>query len=444
MTESMGSKTKKIEIAEICRVEGHSAVSVDVEDGKVVDVHLEVFEGTRFFERIVLGHNYDEMPHITSRVCAICSTGHVLAAIRAVERTFEHQISARELLHRELMHLGMIIESHGTHICALALPDFLGTPDLMDFASNHQFEFSIWIKLRKLGANIQTVVGGRPFHPVNMHVGGLSQYPSKTELLDIKKQLAEHEELAQHLCQVVMGLKLPFEHSTESAYLALIPEDGHYGYFGDKVQCSDGWQETIDAYQTYLNETVVPYSHAKQSRILGKPFMVGSMARLAMFGERLGKNALSLYERSPLAKGNKNTVLNNLAQAIELVEAFERAQKVIDELLKSAGDHYSDQRLGKPQVKVKAGAHAGAVECPRGTLYHFYNIDEQGVVRGADMITPSAQNTARIESDIRVVADSLLATEETESLKTKLETLVRAYDPCNTCATHMVEVRYKK
>jgi sulfhydrogenase subunit alpha len=86
MADDEKSTKQVIQLAEICRVEGHAAVDVTIDNGKIESVKLNVFEGTRFFERIVLGHKYDEMPHITSRVCAICSTGHVLAAIFAIER----------------------------------------------------------------------------------------------------------------------------------------------------------------------------------------------------------------------------------------------------------------------------------------------------------------------------------------------------------------------
>src|SRR3990167_5692642 len=138
MTEQ---ERKSIHIPEICRVEGHSAVHVDIEGGAVTNVTLDVFEGTRFFERIVLGHHFEEIPHITSRVCAICSTGHVLAATFALENLLGCKPTELTTLFRELMHLGMMIESHATHIYALALPDYLKVGDLLELATKHTAEF---------------------------------------------------------------------------------------------------------------------------------------------------------------------------------------------------------------------------------------------------------------------------------------------------------------
>ena len=125
-----------------------------------------------------------------------------------------------------------------------------------------------------------------------------------------------------------------------------------------------------------------------------------------------------------------------------MVEAFDQLKRILPELINTKVDLYKEPLV----VKTKAGKGIGAVECPRGTLYHYYELDEAGKIIAADMITPSAQNSARIEEDIRVVCQSLLKEESSESgssiLQKNLETLIRAYDPCNTCATHMVQVRY--
>jgi len=427
---------KIIEIPEITRVEGHSAVTIDIEDGKVTDVKLEVFEGTRFFEQIVRGHKFDELPHITSRVCAICSTGHVLAAIFAIERVLKFVPDDNELRLRELMHMGMIIESHATHICALALPDFLKTPDLITFATEHKNEFMIWTQLRSLGASVQTLIGGRPFHPVNLHVGGVSRFPKDKDLLELKESLLAAKKLAVDLAELVLTFKPPVKRLTDPMFLCLIPSDDSYGFFGDTIKSTDGWQKSIEEYQTYLREEVVQYSHAKRSTVDEQPVMVGSMARLALFADRLTGEARSIYKSSPLAEGDRNTIWNNAAQAIEIVHAIQRSCDLIDAITSST----STERKTTAKLQARGGKATGAVECPRGTLYHHYEIDESGNILKADMITPSAQNSARIELDIKEVVSQNI---NEEDLMPNLETLVRAYDPCNTCATHMVSINSK-
>jgi sulfhydrogenase subunit alpha len=435
---------KTINIPEISRVEGHCAVHVDIKDKNVVNVTLDVFEGTRFFEKIVLGHKFSELPHITSRVCAICSTGHVLAAAYAIERIYKYNPGRATRILRELMHLGMIIESHATHIYALALPDYLGVGDLLQFASSHQKEFSTWNTLRNLGGTIQTVIGGRPFHPVSLQIGGLSHYPSVGQLQELNSLLQEAKDLAIDTCQLLLKFKPAVARTSKPIFMALIPDDGVYGYFGDTIKCSEGWQRSIDDYRLYLNEVPVKGSHAKRSTFEGKPVMVGSMARLFLFSDHLVDTSRSIYEITALAHGDTNSLWNNLAQAIEIVEAVERSQKLIKELCDEPAllleGIVPDGSLRC--LPAQAGKSVGAVECPRGTLYHYYEIDNTGTVLAADMITPSAQNSHRIEVDIKEVVAQCDDIAKPD-LQKQLETLVRAYDPCNTCATHMVSVKVK-
>lgn len=434
------SERKIIEIPEISRVEGHAAVTVDLKDGKVTSVKLDVFEGTRFFERIVVGHHYTEIPHITSRVCAICSTGHVLAAIFAIERIHQFQPPRSVTLLRELMHLGMIIESHATHVCALALPDFLRAADLLSFATEHATEFQIWNKLRDLGALVQTCIGGRPFHPVNLHPGGFSRVPSREDLITLGKALEAGREPAIELGKKVLGISMPFDKTCTTPFMALKNETSHYGYFGDSVVSSEGWTESIQDYRSYLLEHTVPYSHAKHSGPGHKPVMVGSLARLHFFADKLEGDAAKLYRDSSLKDPSPNTVLNNLAQCVELIEAIRRSLDIIDELNSA---ELPAAMTNANTMGAVAGAAVGAVECPRGTLYHSYEIDPQGRILSADMITPSAQNAARIEHDIKTLVERYYNERSELELQGSLETLVRAYDPCNTCATHMVKVSYQ-
>lgn len=447
MTEE--KRKKKIEIPEICRVEGHSAVHVDIVGDQVESVQLDVFEGMRFFERLILGHSQDEIPHITSRVCAICSTGHVLAAIRAVEKIAGYTPPPVTSLMRELMHLGMIIESNSTHIYALALPDFLGFEDVHQFASKHTEEFKAWTDLRNLGCLIQTILGGRPFHPVNLHVGGFSRFPSVEDFQRIETELRDKYDLAFRTCEVLMEFSPPVRRTSEPVFFALVPETEHYGYFGNQIRSNHGFQTSVEEYKTYLMEETVPHSHAKRSSVEGKPIMVGSMARLTMFADRLSPNAKGIFDSTALARGDYNTIWNNLAQGIEVVEAFDRSLKIIKTLLQNRQewDTFEKRQNSRSNISPIQGAACGTVECPRGTLYHYYELDAKGFVVAADMITPSAQNTYRIERDIQEVVAQTITEESNEAqeqlLKRNLETLVRAYDPCNTCATHMVSVRYR-
>lgn len=442
-------KLKKIEIPEITRVEGHEAVYVEIEGDQVLDVKLDVFEGTRFFEKIVCGNHFEQMPHITSRVCAICSTGHVIAAIRALEKICQFRPVKEVELLRELMHLGMIIESNATHIFALALPDFLGFKDVYEFATDNSKEFKMWTDLRNLGSSIQTSIGGRPFHPVNLHAGGFSKYPQESELKNLRSLCEAQLDTAILTVEMLAGFTPPVARTTTPVFLALEPSGSAYGYFGERIKSTSGFSDSIDNYREYLKEETVPYSHSKRASMNGEPIMVGSMARLFLFSDRLKSTSKKLFADSALGKGDTNSIWNNLAQAIELVEAIERSIEILTNLVDSYDAWFKPKPLADLNLDSGSkGDAVGAVECPRGTLYHEYTVGDDGIILSANMITPSAQNTYRIERDISEVVASTLEEGEPEScdqaLSANLETLVRAYDPCNTCATHMVKLNFKK
>ena len=94
----------------------------------------------------------------------------------------------------------------------------------------------------------------------------------------------------------------------------------------------------------------------------------------------------------------------------------------------------------EPPARPEGGGYGvGAVEAPRGTLYHAYTYDGDGRLSAADCLIPTAQNLASIEADLQQLVPTLLAGDR-ELLRDRAEKLVRAYDPCISCATHMVRV----
>jgi sulfhydrogenase subunit alpha len=162
--------------------------------------------------------------------------------------------------------------------------------------------------------------------------------------------------------------------------------------------------------------------------------VVGALARIALNGNKLSGEAKNAKEKLDLDMLSENMLYNNAAQAVEMVYSIERALDIIDELLREG-----IKQEEPAEVTIRAGTGVGVVEAPRGTLYHSYSFDEVGRLIEADVITPTAQNLANIEKDLRVSVENLID-EPRESLSSKLEIVVRAYDPCISCAVHLVEV----
>jgi len=425
---------KSIIIDRICRVEGHGGITVKIKDGKVVEVNMDIFEGTRFFEPLVVGRAYDEVAPILMRICAICSAAHTVASLTAVENAFGITVSPQTRLLRELLVNAGNIESHALHLFCLAIPDFLGYPSAIALASDHLQEVKMGLELKKLGNTIQEVIGGRAIHPVNAVVGGFGRLPTCEQLLDLKDQLKRGLEQSLVAVQLVSSLQVPDFCASPNIYAALLPDGPKYSLFGDKIGLSVGHTKDVSMYKDICKEQVVAHSHAKQSWFKRKPFAVGALARIALNGKTLSGQAKDAKERLGLDVLLENMLYNNAAQAVELVYSIERSLDIIDELLREG------IKQEKPaKVKIRAGTGVGAVEAPRGTLYHSYSFDKAGRLTEADVITPTAQNLANIEKDLKVSVENLID-EPKESLGPKLEMVVRAYDPCISCAVHLIEV----
>ena len=428
---------KSVVIDRICRVEGHGGITVNIEDGRVTEVKMDIFEGTRFLEPLVVGRTYDEVAPILMRICAICSGTHTVASLMAVENALGVKVSKQTRLLRDLLVQGGSIESHALHLFCLVLPDFLNYPSAVALASDYPAEVKMGLELKRLGNTVQETIGGRAIHPVNAVVGGFGRLPTSEQLLDLKDQLEQALEQSHVTFDLVSSLEMPNFCASPNTYAALSGNGGGYSLFGNKIALSTGDTKKIDAYKDVCNEKVVPHSHAKHSYYKDAPFMVGALARMVLNGSKLSGRAAKAAERLDWELLSGNSLGNNAAQAVELIYSIERSIEIIDELLTKG------IKEEKPMcVTARAGTGTGAVEAPRGTLYHSYSFDKSGRLTHADVITPTAQNLANIEKDLRVSVENLI-NEPRESIAPKLEMVVRAYDPCISCAVHLVEVNFK-
>jgi len=426
--------SKSIVVDEVCRVEGHGGINVSLQNGKVSQVEFDIFEGSRFFEPLLRGRPYDEVASITSRICAICSFGHTLASLQATEDVFGVKVSAQTEKLRDLMIQGEMIESHALHLFCLVLPDLLGYPSAIHMAADHKEAVVMGLGLKKLGNTIREVLGGRAIHPCNAVVGGFGKLPAADALSALKQSLQRALDDAMKAVDLLSTLPVPNFTESPTVYAALDSPGGIYGYFGKEILTSTGGRLDIHDYRKLTNERTVSHSHAKHSLFSGSPFMTGSLARLTLNEKKLKGKAREAQQKLGLRLPTNNIFANNLAQAIELVFSIERAREIIEDLIKEG---MREERL--PQIKLKAGKGVGAVEVPRGTLYHSYTYDDQGRIIDADIITPTAQNLANIEKDFRAAVEHL-PNEPQQSMAFKLEMVARAYDPCISCSVHLIEM----
>jgi sulfhydrogenase subunit alpha len=428
-------KDKLISIPHLGRVEGHGGVEVEIDNGKVKRVNMDIFEGSRFYEVLIVGKKFTEVSSIVSRVCGICSAGHTLTSQMATENALGIKVTQRTEFLRGLLLHGEAIESHALHLGCLVLPDLLGYDGPLAMAKDYPGEVTIALNLKKLGNQIQDLIGGRAIHPINALVGGFGKIPTKTELEKLYVELEKGLAYCDALVNLFAKLKLPEYTTHTGVYAALEPKEQRYSYLGDVILTSDGIRRPISEFRNICHEKVVSHSTAKQSLYNSKPFMVGALARVNLNWKYLTGKAKEAQEKLMPNLPSHNTMHNNSAQMIELVHSIERSQQLIKFLFEEGFGHEEPLKY-----EIHAGNGVGAIEVPRGTLYHYYEFDNTGKIVDADIITPTAQNLANVEKDMRGAIETLI-NEPVETMRNSLEHIARAYDPCISCATHLVKIK---
>jgi sulfhydrogenase subunit alpha len=428
----------RIVIEHLARVEGHGGITVEMEGDAVGSVRFDVFEGARLLEPLVRGKCYREVAPILSRICAICSVAHSLTSLKATENAFQVRVSPQTELLRELLYLGESIESHALHLFLLAIPDYLNYPSAIALAADNPGAVALGLRLKKLGNLIQETIGGRAIHPVNAVPGGFGKAPTLDQLIELRSAVARGMADAEAVIDVMASLpEADFCHS-DTVYAALRSPSLDSYYAGDEVMVvSDGDRAMVRAadYRTLTNEVSVEYSTAKHSSFRGKPFMVGSLARLAVNPQRLTGRPAAAMQRLKLQLPADNPMDNNKAQAVELIDDVERALTIIEELLRTG---VKDER--PVPIHPCAGTGTAITEAPRGLLIHSYTYDADGRIASADVITPTALNAASMETHFRRAVEQ--CTERDEAvIGRRLQMIARAYDPCISCSVHLVRRR---
>jgi len=418
-----------IELDHITKIEGHAKLKLKIDGGKVKKCQLEVFEGARYFEGILRGRRYNEAPHLTSRICGVCSQAHLITALQAIENALVVEVSPQTKLLRELLLLGQIIQSHALHLYLLVLPDYMGFESAISMAAKYPKHIQSALNIKKLGNDICTVIGAREVHSITAVPGGFSKIPDQKDLDVLVKRMKKEKEIIVKAAKLFAGFRYP-DLVRQTEYVALQKEDT-YALMDGTINSTEGLCISKERYLEYFEENIKDYSTAKFVVSEGKGFMVGSLARINLNQKMMSKDARGLISESGFDFPNYNPFLNNFAQAVEMVHVVDRAIEIIENLA---------LRDEKPvDFKIRAGRGVAATEVPRGTLYHDYELDDKGDVVHANIITPTTQNLKNCEDDIIEYVPKLLK-KSSKQVVDNLEKLIRAYDPCISCSTHFLEV----
>ena len=440
------SENVRVDVHYLTRVEGHGNIVVDVKDGKLTKCEFQVIESPRFFESMLVGRSIWEAQHLTSRICGICACGHSLASIKAGEDALGIKPSDETVMLRKLLLYTEQLDSHILHIYILVAPDLLGVKSIVPLIKTHRGLLDMALRMKRMSDYAGEVLAGRHIHPISYVIGGLTQMPPREGLEKLYGMMLESRKDGDQTVKILKKLKFP-EFEAPTQYMSLANDEEYAMYEGDLV-VNGGSKTKVRDYRNLVTETVNDYSKAKIATINNKPYAVGALSRFNNNYARLNKKAKDAAKELGLKAPCHNPYLNTVAQLVEWVHCLEESIVIMERILKKGLDEKKivvsswPKRSETGKIKYMPNTGVGSVEVPRGSLFHEYTIDDTGHITAANCVIPTNQNIGNLEEDMRKLVPELVGRRDEEEITLDLEMLARAYDPCISCATHLLDVKF--
>ena len=425
--------TETISLSQITKVEGSAGLDVRIEDGKAVEARFKITEFKRFYTRAMKGKPVMAVPQLLSRICGTCSNAHLLCAIECAEDALDIKSSAQTDILRDLLMYGLMICDHALHLYLFSMPDMYGKDAFLEFDENKPEEHQILhdaFELKAAGNFLSIIVGGRSVHAPFPTIGGFIHFPNEAEISEAIDKLEKARAAALYCINIYQKDSRTLDR--QASYLGL--KSDKFNFLRGQICSSDGECILERNFRKHLDRIVKSYTHATCYLYNGKPFMVGSLARLNIAKETLNKETQKGAAQALALFPSTNIYRNNLAQAIEILHSIDESIKILKEV----------KIKPEPLIKKspKKGEGIGVIEAPRGTLYHKMSIDDKGIVTGGDIVVPTGQNQCNIEADVVRLVSDLLPNTPKEKIELEIEKLIRAYDPCMSCASHFLKVKW--
>ncbi len=449
---------QRIVIDPVTRIEGHSKITVHLDDdGRVAEARFHVTE-FRGFERFCVGRPLWEMPGITARVCGICPVSHLLASSRAGDAILSVAIPPAAEKLRRLMNLAQIVQSHSLSFFHLSAPDLLLG---MDCEPSRRNLFGLvaaepelarrGIRLRQFGQEIIELLGAKKIHPDWAVPGGVRSALTAAGRDHIAARIPEAKESALLALERFKGVLDRFAEEVEafgkfpSLFLGLVAEDGSWEHYGGRLRIVDAEGRIVEEgdpariYRDAIGEVVQPDSYLKSPyyRPLGYPegmYRVGPLARLNLcerMGSPLADRELDAY-RQRGGRIQASSFWYHYARLIEILAGIEHIERMLHD-----PDLLSGRLRARATINRLEGV--GVSEAPRGTLFHHYHVDEGGLIRRVNLIIATGQNNLAMNRTMCQIAGHYIrGPEVTDGILNRLEAGIRAFDPCLSCSTHAV------
>ncbi len=448
---------KTVVIDPITRIEGHAKISVFLDDaGNVSNARFHVVE-YRGFEKFCEGRPYTEMAGITARICGICPVSHLICAAKTGDKILAVKIPPAADKLRRLMNLAQLTQSHALSFFHLSSPDFLLGWD-SDPAKRNVFGLiasdpdlaRAGIRLRQFGQKIIEILGGRKIHAAWTVPGGVRSPITEEGRAWIVDRLPESFETIHKALDIFKGLiHGPMKEEVEvfgefpSLFMGLVSKDGLWEHYDGHLRFCDSSGNIVrdhlseDDYQEFLGEAVEDWSYLKfpYYKPMGYPegiYRVGPLARLNIC-DRIGTPQADreLQTFRDFAGGvPTSSFLYHYARLVEILTCLEHIQALMDD-----PDIFSNRM--RSEAGVNALEAVGVSEAPRGTLFHHYKVDDNGLIEQVNLIIATGHNNLAMNKTITQIAKHYIHGEEIpEGFLNRVEAGIRCYDPCLSCSTH--------
>jgi NAD-reducing hydrogenase large subunit len=451
---------RKITIEPVTRIEGHGRVTIHLDDQGVVEktfFHVDEFRG---LEKFCEGRPYYEMPQITQRICGICPISHHLAAAKACDAISRVEPTRTAKLLRELMHMGQVVQSNGMHFFHLAAPDLLFGFD-SDPATRNVFRIikenpTLALKavnLRRYGQQIIERLGGKRVHANFTVAGGVNAPLTAENRKAMAAELKAMTAIAQEAISIAKGwLEANKETaatfaSFPSSYMGLVDAEGGLQLYDGEIRVKDAQGNFLaqfkpEHYLSFIAEHVESWSFLKHPylRKMGFPqgfYRVGPLGRLNVIdqiGTPLAQEEFKQFRKINGGLPVEGSLYYHYARMIEALYCVERIGQLLDD-----PDIMSNNVRTYPPLETVPGQGVGVIEAPRGTLFHDYSTDENGVLTRVNLIVATGNNNWAMHTAAGLVAKAYVdGTKLTEGMLNRVEAAIRCYDPCLSCSTHAI------
>jgi NAD-reducing hydrogenase large subunit len=450
---------KTVVIDPVTRIEGHAKISIYLDDaGEVNDARFHVVE-FRGFEKFCEGRPFTEMAGITARICGICPVSHLLASAKTGDKVLAVKVPIAGEKLRRLMNLAQFTQSHALSFFHLSSPDFLLGWD-SDPATRNVFGLMAadpdlaraGIRLRQFGQQIIELLGARKIHAAWAVPGGVRSPLSEEGRAWIRERLPESRQTLETALNLFKRLLDQFKTEIEnfgefrSLFMGLVAPNGNWEHYGGHLRfmdsdgniVADGLSE--DNYRDFLGEAVETWSYLKfpYYKPLGYPdgiYRVGPLARVNIC-DRMGvpkaDAELIEFRQRAGARVATSSFFYHYARLLEILACLEFIEQLVN-----------DDDIASKRCRADAGVNqlnaVGVSEAPRGTLFHDYQVDENGLIEKVNLIIATGQNNLAMNKTVSQIAKHYIHNNDiAEGFLNRVEAGIRCFDPCLSCSTHAI------